>query len=103
MGIAAYNRGTKALAQAIDAQARAVEFDLMDSLNAMLRDPRAATPFGPIQFVPGHDGIWAECPVTGFGYWYRTLRAAVRAWNVEITEIHHGTWLAIPRAKTGAA
>lgn len=57
---------------------------LLGDLNAMPKDPGAATPFGDIVFVQGHGGWWAECPVTGFGYWYATLRGAVRAWSVAV-------------------
>jgi hypothetical protein len=53
-------------------------------LNAAPKDPRAATPFGDIVFVRSHGGWFAECPITGFGYWYATLRQAVAAWKVAI-------------------
>lgn len=94
MGAAAYNRGTKALVRDIDSNRRAVEFEIMERLNALPKHNDAGTPFGPIQFVAGHNGIWAECPVTGFGFWYKNLPEAVRRWNVQIVSFDHGTWRA---------
>ncbi len=93
MGAAAYNRGTKAIAMQIDAEARAPEFLLMDDLNALPKRADAVTPFGPVHFSVGHGGWWAECPITGFGYHYKTLRDAVRAWRVTITAYINNTFV----------
>jgi hypothetical protein len=97
MGAAAYNRGSKVIARQCAAR-RAVEFEIMESLNAMPKNERAPKPFGPVHFVPGHGGIWAECPVTGFGYWYATLREAVRSFQVFVTgyDATTQTWRAEP-------
>lgn len=97
MGVAAYNRGSALISRQIAAEARDPIFVKMDELNAMPKDVKAPKPFGPIQFVAGHGGWWAECPRTGFGYWFKTLRLAVRAFNVEITGYAHGVWSAVPR------
>lgn len=93
MGVAAYNRGTKAISEQIGAAARPAEFVLMADLNAMPKNNSAKKPWGPIHFISGHGGWWATCPVTGFGYWYETLWAAVRAWRVTIIEFRNGTWV----------
>lgn len=53
-------------------------------LNELEKDPGARKPFGDIVFVPGHKGWWAQCPTTGFGFWYPTLCEAVRAWRVAV-------------------
>jgi hypothetical protein len=53
-------------------------------LNELEKDPGAVRPFGDIVFVPGNKGWWAQCPVTGFGFWYPTLREAVRSWRVAV-------------------
>jgi hypothetical protein len=97
MGITAYNRGSAALSREIDADQRPVEFEIMDRLNALPKYPDAAKVFGPIQFVVDSQrgGFWAECPVTGFGFWYRTLSEAVRRWRVTIVAFDHGKWSAI--------
>ena len=100
MGIAAYNRGTQLLARKIDAEARPAEFAMMDDLNALPKLPGSATPFDAIHFTPGHGGWWAECPTTGFGYWYRTLRQAVRSWNVSVHAHTGETWIAAPLSLT---
>lgn len=99
MGIAATYRGNAVISQQIAAEARPVEFVLMDDLNALPKYDDASTPFGEVRFVAGHGGMWAECPVTGFGYWYPNLREAVRRWRVEIYGYEHGAWLARPIVK----
>lgn len=96
MGVAAYNRSSAVVRQMINDQQRPVEFRLMDELNAIPKYEDAGVPFGPIRFVHSHGGWWAECPVTGFGYWYRTLREAMRRWHVVIHTYEHGAWLAEP-------
>lgn len=53
-------------------------------LNALPKNPKAAKPFGDIVFVHSHGGWFAECPTTGYGYFYRTLRAAVQSWRVAV-------------------
>ena len=96
MGIAAYNRGSDALKKQIDAEARPVEFEIMERLNALPKYADAGKPFGAIQFVSGNKGVWAVCPRTGFGFWYRTLPEAIRRWKVTITAFDCGAWLAEP-------
>ncbi len=95
MGIAAYNRGTAAIAAHFDAEARPVEFEIMERLNALPKYEDAGTPFGPIQFLHDQRGFWvAECPKTGFGFFYATLNEAVRRWKVTITGFVNGVWVA---------
>ena len=96
MGVAAYQRGSASIRKQLEDEARAVEFVLMDRFNALPKHEDAGTPFGEIRFIGGHGGVWAECPVTGFGYWYRTLSEAVRRWRVELYGYQHGIWLARP-------
>lgn len=96
MGAAAYNRGSANIRRQIEAEQRPVEFEVMDELNALPRFPDAGTPFGLIEFVSDRGGFWAQCPVTGFGFRYTTLREAVRRWRVEIIEYANGTWKAVP-------
>ncbi len=96
MGVAAYNRGTALIRAQHDAESRLPEMILMDDLSNLPKVDHAKRPFGPINFVAGHGGWWAECPVTGFGYWYPTLRLAVRSWLVVMTGYENGTFTAIP-------
>jgi hypothetical protein len=99
MGIAAYNRGTAAMSAQIDRQRRAVEFEVMETLNALPKYADAGLPFGPIQFIYDTRGFWvAECPITGFGFFYDTLHEAVKRWRVTITWYVAGTWLAEVRS-----
>ena len=98
MGVAAYNRGTTALSRMIDGGRRPVEFEIMDRLNSLEKYPDAGRPFGTIQFLHDSRGFWvAECPITGFGFFYKTLTEAVRRWLVTITAFDNGKWLASPR------
>jgi hypothetical protein len=53
-------------------------------LNAMTKSKGAQRPFGDIVFVNSHGGWFAECPTTGYGFFYKTLREAVRSWRVAI-------------------
>lgn len=92
MGIAAYHRGSAALSREIDAEARPVEFEILEWLNALPKYGDAGTPFGPIQFVSGNNGVWAVCPRTGFGFWYHTLPEAVKRWRVQIIAFDCGVW-----------
>ena len=96
MGAAAYQRGNKRISADIDAQQRASEFVLMDDLNALPKHEGASKPFGPIHFIGSHGGWFAECPVSGFGYFYASLREAVRSWQVSITECRHGVFIGVP-------
>lgn len=96
MGAAAYARGSALLSRHIDSEARRAEFVLMEDLNAIAKKDNAPTPFGEIRFASGHGGWWAECPVTGFGYHYATLREAVRSFRVEVYAYVDGYWMARP-------
>jgi hypothetical protein len=51
-------------------------------LNAMPKATNAVKPFGEVVFVQSRGGWFAECPTTGYGFYYRTLREAVRNWRV---------------------
>lgn len=95
MGIAAYNRGSNALSDRITAESRPCEFVMMDVLNGLKKYEDAGTPFGPLQFVLSHGGCFAECPTTGFGFFYPTLFEAVKRWRVRITEFRNGVWVAV--------
>lgn len=101
MGAAAENRFKRLVRRQADQAARLPEFEFMDDLNALPKYPDAGKPFGPINFVSGHGGWWAECPSTGFGYWYSTLREAVRRWRVTIMTYDAGTltWGAVTSAE----
>lgn len=87
MGVAAYNRGTRLLAKQTSEALPSVEAVLINDLNALPKEEGAPVPFGPIHFTPGHNGWWAVCPTTGFGYWHKTLRKAVRSLRVSIVSV----------------
>lgn len=78
-----------------DAEARPVEFEIMERLNALPKYADAGKPFGAIQFLYDPRGFWvAECPITGYGFFYATLHEAVKRWRVTITGFVNGVWLA---------
>ncbi len=95
MGAAAYNRGTAALSAQIDREARPVEFEIMERLNALPKFADAGKPFGPLHILADtvHGGFVIECPVTGFGFWYRTIAETVQRWKVTIVGFDNGVWL----------
>lgn len=102
MGAAAYNRGSKLIRQQITAEQHPVEFEIIQRLNAIPKVAEAPTPFGPIDFVfhtdaYGRTYVIAECPVTGFGFWFRSLKDAITAYNVEIVGITGTSYNAVPR------
>lgn len=105
MGAAAYNRGSRQLSEAIGRESPDGLSILITDLNAIPRK-NASTPFGCLHFVPGHGGWWALDPRKGSGFWHRTLRGAVAAYNVLVTAvgITNGevTYVAEPLKKGGA-
>lgn len=97
MGIAAYNRGSRAISQHIAAEQRPVEFEIIESLNALEKYPDAGKPFMALRLYYFR-GVWnMECPKTGFAFWYSTLHEAVRRWRVTITGYEHGVFIAEPQ------
>lgn len=96
MGVAAFNRGSKAIREHIAAGDRPAAFVFMEHLNSLEKCPDAGTPFSNIQFVFGHKVWWAECPTTGYGYCYLSLREAVRRWKVQVVGYRDGMWIAEP-------
>jgi hypothetical protein len=105
MGVAAYNRGSKAIREHINATRRPAEFLLMDDLNSLPKYEDAGQPFGPLVFQYDGRMWWALDPIrrfAGFGYWYPTLREAVRRWNVSVTSYDGTAWGAVPRPRLSA-
>lgn len=96
MGVAAYNRGSALISRRADDAERPAEFVMMADLNAIPKKDKAPTPFGDIRFVAAHGGWWAECPTTGYGFHFTTLRDAVRSFRVEVHAYIDGCWMARP-------
>lgn len=93
MGVAAYNRGSAHVAAQIDADQRPVEFELMDRLNAIPKLPDAGRLFGSAQIIEGNGGFWCECPVNGFGFWYKSIEELMRRLRVEIVARVGNAWI----------
>lgn len=102
MGVAAYNRGSRAISQRIEAEQRAPEFVFMDHLNGLGKYSDCGQPSEPLQFTT-HNGVWwvetQRLGARGFGYYYPSLREAVRRWNVTIDGYVNGVWTAHPKTR----
>ena len=94
MGIAAYNRGSKAITDQIAREHyRPTAFLVMDRINALPKfQAKPMRPFTEkvvIESDPQRENVWwVMCPVkleNGFSYWYRSLAEAVRSWDVYLT------------------
>lgn len=96
MGVAAYQRGTNLIRRQLAENDRRAEFVMMEELNSLQKFEDAGRPFDDIWFVRGHGAWWAECPKTGYGYRYKTLREAVRSWRVTIYCYDGLRWFATP-------
>jgi hypothetical protein len=103
MGVASYARGNAVISRQCAERDRNPAYLMMDELNALAKYPGSSAPFGPVNLVQGNGGWWAECPVTGFGYWYKTLREAVRNWRIIVTGYDEttGVWTAVPMGRPG--
>lgn len=99
MGVAAYNRGTKCIRKQLQDKENELLFRFMDELNTLEKYPDAGTPFSSVNLDQSHGGWWIYCPKTDFGYWYKTLREAVKRWKITITGYKNGEWEAIPLQK----
>lgn len=86
MGAAVYNRGSKLLSKTIDRESPDGISVLIRDLNAIPRKG-AVTPFSRVHFVPGNGGWWALDPKKDSGFWHRTLRGAIAAYNVLVTSV----------------
>ena len=96
MGVAAYRRGNAMITRQIESDARPVEFQRMSDLNALPKFPGARAPWGDeVHIVRSHRRWWVECPITGYGYHYATLREAVRSWDIHVIGYAYGVWTAI--------
>lgn len=97
MGIAAYNRGSSALAEEIRRDLeRYTEFEIMERLSALPKKPDALRPFGPVKIKQDRNSFNVYCPVTGFGFWYPTIQEAVSSWNIYISGYGNGEFTAEP-------
>jgi hypothetical protein len=84
MSAASESRYRAFAARQAQAGAPSLNESFVRALNAIPKEFMAPTPFDDVHFIRGNNGWWAECPTTGFGYWFKTLRKAVAAFNVAI-------------------
>lgn len=94
MGIAAYNRGSRALIASLDAAMSSPIVQLAGDLNVMRCAPGACVPFDTDEVLTlsrGHGGWWLSCNITGFGYWDKTPWKLMRRFAVRIVGINEAT------------
>jgi len=104
MGHASFRRGAQAIRRSLEREQRAVEFRLLEDLNALPKYPDAGLPLRPlrIDYDAAHDIWWfadAVAGPAGFAYWYSSLREGLRRWQIALTgyDATTGTYSAIPR------
>jgi hypothetical protein len=86
MSAKAYNRGSQAIANQMRQHNRPVEFEIMDNLNAVTKRDNARWIMQTAKISQGNGGFWIACPVTGFGFWHKTMRSLMESWRIVITE-----------------
>jgi hypothetical protein len=91
MGVAAYNRGSDLIRREIDAEMRPVEYEIMDRLNSIpkIQSQGGGKVSGPliIKQDPNGNAWWLLDPekkFDGFGYFYKTLKALMERWDIQI-------------------
>lgn len=84
MSVQAENRYKAFAARQAAAQFGSLNDAFVRDLNALPKKPGARAPFADIHFIASRGGWWAECPTTGFGYFYPSLREAVSSWLVAV-------------------
>jgi hypothetical protein len=89
---------TKRISSEIDQRFQSDLALLIADLNAQPKTEKAKKPFGPIKFVRGNSAWWAECPQTGYGFPFKTLRAAVAGFQVRIVGHQDGNFIGEPTA-----
>ena len=96
MGIAAYNRGSKALSERITMEQRDQMFVFMEDLNAIPKHDDCGRPFKDVEIVQSRGVWWIECSSSGYGFYYKNLRELMRRWDVTIHSFIDGKFLASP-------
>lgn len=98
MGIAAYNRASSVIRLRISQDDRPVAFQMMEDFNNLEKYDDAGAPFGDLIFTFSR-GVWwvnAASHPDGYGYYYKSLREAIKRWKVVIVEFNNGTWRGVP-------
>lgn len=99
MGAAARQRGDRLIRQQCAAEDRSPAMALLADLAAIVPHPQAQAPWGPCDIVEGHGGWWLTCPLTGFGFWYKTLRQCFIEWRITPTGYADGVYHVAPVPK----
>ena len=90
MGIAAYNRGTRAISNQIDAKQRPVEFEIMDRLNGYPKGERKLLYPTVIRVTAGGQWWLMNRPDRGWaenGIVYASARELFADWSITITGV----------------
>lgn len=108
MGVAAYNRGSRTIAQQISASspARPVAYELMDRFNAVPKKNQGKNsakchPPHEKSLIQEYQGVWwlmdAADPYGSFSYYYPTLPELMSSWDISLVALDErtGIWEAI--------
>lgn len=52
------------------------------------RQSGAGKPFGPVEIQEVREGFWVYCPISGYGYRYKTIHELMRRWRIRITALN---------------
>ena len=114
MGAAAYYRGSANIRRSIEMEQRDPTFRMMDDINALpkktlkcsrgkITDKKHPTlDRVAIKSDPIHANVWwmlsPDTMFDGFGFAYKSLRDAIRSWDISLTEYDEltDTWYAVP-------
>jgi len=101
MSIKAYNRGSKAIATQMRQNDRPVEFEIMDNMNSVPKNPGAMAPMMDVVIFSERGVFFIECPITGRSFWYQTMAKLMASWRVIVTGYDATTkrFTAIPMAE----
>lgn len=104
MGAAAEHRGNRLIRDQLNAEQRDPIFQFMEDVNAQPKYPDAGYYPHPVTLSPGNGGWWAEPEgfKAPYGYWYPSVREAVRRWRMELVayDAPSATWRALPILRT---
>lgn len=98
MGVAAYNRASKVVSKRIDDAFGVTSSDdlFIRDLNNLPKKACAQRPFSDAIIVQSHGGWFIECPTTGYGFFYKSIRDLVTSWLVRLA-VDNGKLVAFPQ------
>ena len=87
MGVAAYNRGSRALSAQIDRSLPSSLLSMVEDWNSVAPAHDATLPFtteAGLTMARGNGGWWLTCNITGFGYLLKSPWEIMKAFRVRV-------------------